>query len=70
MTLFDTLANSSTFADTLAAGGVYDFSVLRTNDATNVNTVERLIIKAPGVARWSSLGNSGRVVCVVQGVSE
>ena len=70
MALFDTLAKSSTFADTLAAGGVYDFSVLRTNDATNVTTVERLMIRAPGVSRWSALGNSGRVLCVVQGVSE
>lgn len=70
MALFDTLANSSTFADTLATGGVYDFSVLRTNDATNVTTVDRVMVKSTGVSRWSSLGNSGRVLCVVQGVSE
>tara|TARA_R110000824_G_scaffold11125_2_gene48376 strand:+ start:6450 stop:7106 length:657 start_codon:yes stop_codon:yes gene_type:complete len=70
LALFDTLANSSTFSDTLSAGGVYDFSVLRTNDATNVTTVERIMIKATGVARWSALGSSGRVLCSVQGVSE
>lgn len=70
LTLYDTLANSSTFADTLADGGTFDVAVMRTNDATNVMTVQRIRIRTASVSRWSELGSSGRVVCSVQGVSE
>ena len=69
MTLYDTLANSSTFANTLADGGTYDVGIMRTNDSTNVMTVERIRIRTSSVQRWSELGDSGRVVCSVQGVS-
>tara|TARA_Y100001963_G_scaffold155044_1_gene245168 strand:+ start:4097 stop:4753 length:657 start_codon:yes stop_codon:yes gene_type:complete len=69
LTLYDTLANSSTFADTLAAGGVYDIGIMRTNNSTDVMTVERFIIRTSMVGRWGRLGSSGRVVCAVQGVS-
>ena len=68
--LFDTLANSSTFADTLADGGTYDVGIMRTDDATNVMTVERVRIRTSAVQRWGRLGSSGRVVCSVSGVSE
>ena len=69
LTLYDTLANSSTFADTLAAGGVYDVGIMRTDDSTDVMTVERFIVRTSMVGRWGRLGSSGRVVCAVQGVS-
>ncbi len=69
LTLYDTLANSSTFADTLAGGGVYDVGIMRTDDSTDVMTVERFIVRTSMVGRWGRLGSSGRVVCAVQGVS-
>lgn len=69
MTLYDTLVNSSTFADTLADGGTYDVGIMRTGDSTNVMTVERIRIRTSSVERWGRLGDSGRVVCSVQGVS-
>jgi len=69
LAIYDTLATSSTFADTLADGGTYDVGVMRTDNATNVMTVERVRIRTASVQRWSDLGDSGRVVCGVQGVS-
>jgi hypothetical protein len=69
LTIYDTLATSSTFADVLADGGTYDVGVMRTDNATNVMTVERVRIRTASVQRWSDLGDSGRVVCRVQGVS-
>ncbi len=69
LSLYDTLANSTTLADTLADGGTFDVGVMRTGDATNVMTVERVIVRTSSVQRWSELGNSGRVVCAVQGVA-
>ena len=69
LTMYDTLATSSTFADTLADGGTYDVGVMRTDDATDVMTVERVLVRTASVQRWSDLGDSGRVVCGVQGVS-
>tara|TARA_Y100000593_G_C4296238_1_gene330813 strand:+ start:1260 stop:1796 length:537 start_codon:yes stop_codon:yes gene_type:complete len=69
MTLYDTLANSSTFADTLADGGTFDVGVMRTNDETNVMTVQRVRIRGASVQRWSDLGSSGRVVCTIQEVT-
>jgi len=67
--LYDTLPNSSTFADTLADGGTYDIGVMRTDNETNVMTVERFILRSSAVSRWGRLGSSGRVVCVIQGVA-
>jgi len=69
LTLYDTLANSTTFADTLADGGTYDVAVMRTADSTNVMTVERVRIRTASVQRWSVLGDSGRVTCSIQGVT-
>jgi len=69
LTLYDTLANNSTTADTLADGGTFDVGIMRTDNATNVMVVERVRIRTASVQRWSDLGSSGRVVCTVQGVS-
>ena len=69
LALFDTLANSSTMADTLAAGGTYDLAVLRTDNATNITALARLRVAGSSVQRWTELGSSGRVECSVLGVS-
>jgi len=69
LTLFDTLVNSSTFADTLADGGTFDVGIMRTDNATNVMTVERVRIRTSRVQRWGRLGSSGRVRCAVDSVS-
>jgi len=68
--LYDTIVNSSTFADTLADGGTYDIAVMRTDNATNVMTAERFILRSSAVSRWGRLGSAGRVVCTVEGVAE
>jgi len=67
--LYDTLANDSTVADTLADGGTFDVGIMRTDNATNVMTVERVRIRTASVQRWSVLGSSGRVICRVEAVS-
>lgn len=69
LTLFDTLASASTFADTLSSGGTYDVGVMRTADATDVMTVERVRIRTSAVQRWNELGTTGRTICAIQGVS-
>lgn len=69
LTLYDTLVNTSTFADTLADGGTFDVGLMRTDNATNVMTVERVRIRTSRVQRWGRLGSSGRVRCSVEGVS-
>jgi len=69
LSLFDTLPNSTTFADTLADGGTFDVGIMRTDNVTNVMTVERVRIRTSSVQRWSELGDSGRVLCSIQGVS-
>ena len=69
LTLYDTLVNTSTFADTLADGGTFDVGIMRTDNATNVMTVERVRIRTSRVQRWGRLGSSGRVRCAVDSVS-
>ena len=69
LTLYDTLVNTSTFADTLADGGTFDVGLMRTDNATDVMTVERVRIRTAQVQRWGRLGSSGRVRCAVDGVS-
>tara|TARA_R100000808_G_C2137881_1_gene145951 strand:+ start:129 stop:794 length:666 start_codon:yes stop_codon:yes gene_type:complete len=70
LNLYDTLANSSTFADTLADGGTFDVGIMRTDDSTDIMSVERVRIRTSSVRRWGRLGSSGTVTCSVQGVSE
>ena len=70
LNLYDTLANSSTFADTLADGGTFDVGIMRTDDSTDIMNVERVRIRTAAVRRWGRLGSSGNVSCSVQGVSE
>jgi len=67
--LYDTIVNSSTFANTLADGGTYDIGVMRTDNTTNVMVVERFILRSSAVSRWGMLGSSARVICTVQGVA-
>jgi len=69
LTMYDTLANSSAIADTLADGGTYDIGIMRTDNATNVMTVERFILRTSSVGRWGVLGSSGRVICSAEGVA-
>ncbi len=69
LALFDTLANSSTMADTLASGGTYDVAVLRTNSSINATVLERVRVSGSSVRRWTELGSSGRVECSVVGVT-
>jgi hypothetical protein len=69
LTLYDTLANTSTFADTFADGGTFDVGLMRTDNATNVMTVERIRIRTSRVQRWGRLGSSGSVHCSVESVS-
>ncbi len=68
--LYGDLSTDFTLAGTLAAGGVYDFAIPRTNDATNITTLSRFMLSSVGVGSWGRLGSMGRVRCAIQGVSE